>query len=194
MILSEAFYSSIAAFHWWRWTVTLDSSSGLNVWRKRLASTLGGLGLIYPWYYTTLSRRSNLKAGRNKISPKMFSSRLLFQRESDLNTILQSGRLFHQYLVDNYFKVESEQISYIRKKQQKRHTSDFSTLLKLLGCSCNMQDEDDFLRGVRVLIIPSTYPGCNRYMRQKMRDIVVIFCNFGHPYIFQTMTWNPNWP
>ena len=44
------------------------------------------------------------------------------------------------------------------------------------------------------MILPSTHVGGERYMRQKMHDIIATSNKLGHPDIFLTMTCNPNWP
>lgn len=46
----------------------------------------------------------------------------------------------------------------------------------------------------RLVVLPSTHIGSERYMRQKMQDIIAISNSIGHLDIFLTMTCNPRWP
>ncbi len=44
------------------------------------------------------------------------------------------------------------------------------------------------------MVLPSTHIGSERYMRQKMHDIIAISNSIGHPDVFLTITSNPRWP
>ncbi len=44
------------------------------------------------------------------------------------------------------------------------------------------------------MVLPSTHMGSDRYMRQKMHDIIAISNSIGHPDVFLTMNCNPRWP
>ena len=46
----------------------------------------------------------------------------------------------------------------------------------------------------RLVVLPATYLGGDRYMRMKMHDIIAISNTIGHPDVFLTMTCNPAWP
>lgn len=129
-----------------------------------------------------------------KVTPLMFYSWQLFQRPSEFSTILHASRLFQQYLVDQYYKVECERMSYLRANQTNLRASDYTSLRDSLGDSGRGEDEADAVRAGRLFILPSTHIGGDRYMRQQMHDIIAISNQVGHPDIFLTMTCNPNWP
>ena len=44
------------------------------------------------------------------------------------------------------------------------------------------------------MVLSSTHVGSERYMREKMHDIIAISNSIGHPDVFLTMTYNPQWP
>ena len=44
------------------------------------------------------------------------------------------------------------------------------------------------------LILPATFTGGPRYMRQHFLDAMAICCQLGYPDFFMTFTCNPNWP
>ena len=46
----------------------------------------------------------------------------------------------------------------------------------------------------RLVVLLSTHIGNDRYMRQKIHDIIAISNNIGHRDVFITMTCNPHWP
>ncbi len=43
------------------------------------------------------------------------------------------------------------------------------------------------------MVLPTTHVGSERYMRQKMLNIIEISNSIGHPDVFLTMTFNPRW-
>ncbi|CDF33021.1 unnamed protein product [Chondrus crispus] len=105
-----------------------------------------------------------------------------------------STRLFQQYLVDQFCKVEAEWLSYLRHNQTQLGAADYTSLRDSLGDSRRAEDEADAVRAGRLFILPSTYIGGDRYMRQQMHDIIAISNQIGHPDIVLTMTCNPSWP
>ena len=129
-----------------------------------------------------------------KITPLQFYSRYLFSREHEFNLVLHGCRLFLQFLVDIYVKMESERLTFLRENQAKLRRADYTSLRDLLGDSGGVFDEAISLRAGSLVILPSTYVGGDRYMRQKMHDIIATSNVLGHPDIFITMTCNPHWP
>ena len=45
----------------------------------------------------------------------------------------------------------------------------------------------------RSMILPSSYTGGNRFMRQLFQGSMAIVCYFGRPTLFITCTANPKW-
>ncbi|CDF37673.1 unnamed protein product [Chondrus crispus] len=154
--------------------------------------------LLFPngrdgWYPEL--RFSSVQDGRRtKITPMMYYGWHLFERAGDFSTILHAARLFQQYLVDQFCKVEAERLSYLRHNQTQLRAADYTSLRDSLGDSGRAEDEADAVRAGRLFILPSTYIGGDRYMRQQMHDIIAISNQIGHPDIFLTMTCNPSWP
>ncbi|CDF32173.1 unnamed protein product [Chondrus crispus] len=154
--------------------------------------------LLFPngrdeWYPEL--RFSSVQDGRRtKITPMMYYGWHLFERSGEFSTILHAARLFQQYLVDQFCKVEAERLSYLRHNQTQLRAADYTSLRDSLGDSRRAEDEADAVRAGRLFILPSTYIGGDRYMRQQMHDIIAISNQIGHPDIFLTMTCNPSWP
>ena len=140
------------------------------------------------------------KGKLRNFSPLKSYSRLLFQRTCDFNVLLYSGRLFQQYLCEMFVKVESERLSWLRHNQSKLRVSYYLRLCELLAyASINKSEVNEWnghknqdcdLNVGRLLVLPSTYIESDRYMRQKMYDIIVDSNSIGHHDIFVTMTCN----
>ena len=144
------------------------------------------------------------KGKMQKMTPLKFYARLLFQRECDFNILLHSGRLFQQYLCEMFVKVEWERLTYLRENQTKLRSSDYTRLCELLADAAMTRNEAEAWRKGdkkkqngdigKLVVLPSTHLGSERYMRQKMHDIIAISNSLGHPDIFLTITCNPKWP
>ncbi|CDF38585.1 ATP dependant DNA helicase [Chondrus crispus] len=145
-------------------------------------------------WYPELRFSSDDDGRYTKITPMMYYGWHLFERAGEFSTILHAARLFQQYLVDQFCKVEAERLSYLRHNQTQLRAADYTSLRDSLGDSGRAEDEADAVRAGRLFILPSTYIGGDRYMRQQMHDIIAISNQIGHPDIFLTMTCNPSWP
>ena len=110
-------------------------------------------------------------------------------RSNESETLLNSRRLFQQFVVDDYTMVESERLSYIRNNQKKLRVDKF--------CSLQQSLDDGSRKGLnkgKRVILPSTFVGSPRYMDQLYFDGMVICSHVGFPNLFITLTCNPNWP
>ncbi|CDF36554.1 unnamed protein product [Chondrus crispus] len=145
-------------------------------------------------WYPELRFSSEDDGRRTKITPMMFYGWHLFERAGEFILMLHAARLFQQYLVDQFCKVEAERLSYLRHNQTKLRAADHTSLGDSLGDSGRAEDEADAVRAGRLFILPSTHIGCYSYMRQQMHGIIAISYQIGHPDIFLTMTYNPSWP
>ncbi len=92
------------------------------------------------------------------------------------NHLLAMRRLFQQYRVDIYCKIEIEVLSFIRR-QQKQLRADSYTFLRdhiMLsdGDSCNVGQK---------VILPATYTGEPRWMHEKLSDAMAYVRRYGRP-------------
>ena len=81
------------------------------------------------------------------------------------------GKLFKQFILDSYLKIESNNLNYYRIHQQK--------MIAQLG---------------NVIILPSTFPGSPRSMIQHYQDAMAMSREKGPPSLFITFMCNPKWP
>ncbi|XP_076059364.1 uncharacterized protein LOC143035974 [Oratosquilla oratoria] len=118
----------------------------------------------------------------NTLIPCMFYSSLYMEREGVYNYMTKCRRLFQQFVVDNYVKVETARLSFIEFNQNKirKERAD------ILRC------DDGKSTGQRV-IIPSSFVGGPRYMKQRQQDALAFVTNYGSPDFLITFTMNPRW-
>ncbi|XP_076032999.1 uncharacterized protein LOC143020461 [Oratosquilla oratoria] len=127
------------------------------------------------------------KEGRKKrvydrLTPASFYSSMYMEREGIFNYVTKCRRLFQQFVVDNYVKVESMRLAFIENNQSdiRKERSDI------------LQRENGKDKGQRI-IIPPTYVGGPRYMKQRQQDALAFVSNYGSPDFFMTFTMNPAW-
>ena len=104
------------------------------------------------------------------------------QRNS-FNTILRAGRLFHQYVVDQYAKLEQQRLNYCLF----HHKELRSELYQGLTDAVQSGDVDEKNTGKKV-ILPSSFIGSPRHMHQMYQDAMGIVIRFGKPDLFITFT------
>ncbi|KAL5647568.1 hypothetical protein ACJX0J_041923, partial [Zea mays] len=104
------------------------------------------------------------------------------------NPILHGKRLFQQFVVDTYIKIESSRLYFIRKNQDRLRADLYQGLVD------SMLDGDIRVEkvGKRTVLSPS-FIGSPRDMRRRYMDAMALVRKFGKPDIFLTMTCNPNW-
>src|SRR6266498_3679706 len=105
------------------------------------------------------------------------------------STLHLSGRLFQQYLVDQYAKWESNQLRWYKNNQQELRYEIVSGLQDIIS----YQDADANRIGKKI-ILSSSFTGSVRYMQQLYQDSMIIVREFEKPSLFVTVTCNPNWP
>lgn len=114
----------------------------------------------------------------------------MFSGNEQFNTLTFAGRLSQQYLVDQYVKIDSERLLFLRLNQVKLRDEDYTRLREMHGDSAGMNDEFKAVRAERLL--PSTFVGGDHYMRQALHDMSAVMNQLCHPDVFVTMTCNSN--
>jgi len=113
----------------------------------------------------------------------------------NVSVLLRAKRLFQQFLVDVYCKIEAEQLQFLRHVQFLRRKQ------KALCADCNQDLRDAIIDGDgdpnnvgHRIILPSTFTGRPRYMHEFQQDAMTYVRKYDHIDLFITMTYNPNWP
>ncbi|XP_076052786.1 uncharacterized protein LOC143032200 [Oratosquilla oratoria] len=99
--------------------------------------------------------------------------------------IHSGGKLFQQYIVDAYVKVEGCRLKFIAENQAQLRVAMYSGLMDHLAR--NNENEDPRVP----VILPSSFTGSPRNMQQCYQDAMAIVCKYGRPDLFITYTCNP---
>ena len=97
--------------------------------------------------------------------------------------------MFQEYLIRSYLTVEASDLTYIRFNQKKMKVENYSKLKTNLERQANERSADIG----RKIVLPSTFQGSERNMRQRYHDAMAIVVKKGKPDLFITFTCNPNW-
>lgn len=136
-----------------------------------------------------------LNDGRNKnLTLLQFARHRIHVRNLGFNIITKSKKLFQQYLVDLYVRIEKLRLDYLRLNQQNIRAELYQGLADAyrLNLQENYGHVDTNEIG-RFYILPSSFVGGPRFMTQLYQDAMAIVRKYGKPDLFITMTCNPNW-
>ena len=127
--------------------------------------------------------------GNRSVTLREFYTYYLHQRIGVFNPLLNGARLFQQYIVDQYCKVEMSELRFIRGHQTELRADAYSGLFDAVTQSENI---DANSLGRRV-ILPSSFTRGPRAMHQLFQDSMCVIRKYGKPDLFITMTCNPQW-
>ncbi|XP_039601724.1 LOW QUALITY PROTEIN: uncharacterized protein LOC120523984 [Polypterus senegalus] len=126
---------------------------------------------------------------RKHITHLQYYSYRLATRD-DFHPILSAGKLFQQYSVDAYVKIEGNRLQYYQIHPQIQLRSDlYSGLMDHL----NYLTANEGVKPGTICILPSTFQGSPRAQQQNFQDAMAIVRKFGKPDIFLTFTCNSQW-
>jgi hypothetical protein len=109
-------------------------------------------------------------------------------RPGIFNLILYGKRLFQQFAVDTYVKIESSCLDFIRNNQDTMRADLYQGLVDNYRTGVEEANEV----GKRTVLSPA-FIGGSRDMRRRYMDAMALVWKYGKPNIFLTMTCNPNW-
>ncbi|XP_035831966.1 uncharacterized protein LOC110870312 [Helianthus annuus] len=133
--------------------------------------------------------RSSKKKKDSKCSMREYFAYRIQDRDNQFSLILNARRLLQQFLVDIYTMVESERLFYIRFQQKNLRSESYENLNNL-----RQNGNEDMSNVGKRVILPSSFTGGSRYMRENYYDAMAICKWFGYPDFFITITCNPKWP
>ncbi|ENN70626.1 hypothetical protein YQE_12665, partial [Dendroctonus ponderosae] len=103
-----------------------------------------------------------------------------------------AGKLFQQYLVDAYVKIESNELWWYKSNMQQIRQSGYPNLLNYLERRARMESSN--CRVGTVQILPPGFRRGHRYQKRQYLDAMTIVARHGKPDLFITFTCNPTWP
>ena len=129
----------------------------------------------------------NANGIHKRVTMRQYYAYHMMLRHENLHTnpLHLGGRLFQQYLVDMWSKVESNRLNYIARNQQQMRSDKYRSIQDAVA-------NGDDITGKRIL--PSSFTGGPRYMAGKYQDAMAVVRKEGKPHLFMTMTCNPMWP
>ncbi|KAG2216227.1 hypothetical protein INT45_006933, partial [Circinella minor] len=117
-------------------------------------------------------------------TPMRYYAYLLHDR--DKYYIVYYQRLFHQFVVDMWVKVEQHHLEYIHRNQTSLHAEMLDGFVDAI--------DGEIARNVRrSFLLPSTFIGGSRDMNSRYQDAMAIIRCFSKPDLFITFTCNPSW-
>ena len=122
---------------------------------------------------------------RSFASMLQYKSALISIRDF-FNPIISARKLYQQWIVDSYLQIAGNNLNYIRHQQSKLRADLYD------GLADHIADQPGVPAGRRI-ILPSSFEGSPRNMRERCCDAMAIFGRFGPPDGFVTFTCNPNW-
>jgi hypothetical protein len=97
-------------------------------------------------------------------------------------------RLYQEWVVDQYSKVESQRLLYIRNNQGLLRAAIYG------GVADAIANNDANINNLgRLIVLPSSFISGHRHMAQLYQDSMAIVRQYGKPDLFITMTCNPKW-
>jgi hypothetical protein len=127
-----------------------------------------------------------------------FAYRMHWRKEgvhpnNKFDPVFYAKRLFQQYAVDSFSKVEEQNLNYLRRpeNQKKLRAEHYDRLRKYVEERAN----DRNMKPGTPVVLPSTFSGSSRHMAQEYKDAMAIVRKKGKNGIdyFLTMTANPDW-
>lgn len=130
------------------------------------------------------------QANRSRVNVTMLQYKVaLTAIRDEFNPIISAGKLSQQWIVDSYLQVEANNLNYIKTHQEQLRTELYQGLADHLEAA----NRNTGMRAGIPIILPSSFEGSPRNMRERCADAMSIFGKFGAPDLFITFTANPKW-
>ncbi|KAF8100750.1 hypothetical protein N665_0218s0088 [Sinapis alba] len=120
---------------------------------------------------------------------RQFFAFRLQERFNESHCLLHGRRLFQQFIVDAFTTIESNRLRYLKFNQSSLRSDSFDSIKE----SKNAGKIDMHEQGSE-FILPASYVGSPRYMKNCYLDDMTISKHFVFPDLFITYTCNPKWP
>ena len=131
----------------------------------------------------------HLPTRQRHVSSKEYAAFFMHDRVPPDNALFIYGkRLFQEWLVDEFSKVESQHLGYLRTHQNELHVEQYHLFADAVA---NREGQVGNIG--RPIILPSSHTGSPRHMNQLFQDAMAIVRSRGTPSLFLTYTCNPNW-
>jgi hypothetical protein len=140
----------------------------------------------------------------SKVTPMQFYSFRMMFRPQTGNLLHLCGKLFHQYAVDMFCKMETERLFHqfkrsedmrVEKRNEIGDAIHMNDLRNMAEASEDQNTTGNHMNKVGLkVILSSSFIGGPRHMAQNYYDAMSIVRRHGKPDLFITFTCNPFWP
>ncbi|XP_060516472.1 uncharacterized protein LOC132695932 isoform X2 [Cylas formicarius] len=127
-----------------------------------------------------------------KVSLRDFYQHRLMVRDGIFSILHNSAKLFQQYVVDTYVKIESQELWWYRTNQRQVRTTYYNRLIDYVRR--RVAEAGPNARIGRITILPAAFKGSCRGQNKLYLDAMAVVARHGKPDLFITMTCNPHWP
>jgi Helitron helicase-like domain at N-terminus len=152
--------------------------------------------LLFPrgelgWHPDILQRNQEGADSNRKVTQLQYFAYRLFQRQGEATTILRSGKLFQQFIVDTWAAEEQSRLRWIKQNQSNLCADLYNQVVDAFAGLDNELDNNSIGRR---FILPATFQGGTRDMMENLQNSLAISRKYGVADLFITMTANPKWP
>ncbi|KAH9088191.1 hypothetical protein Ae201684P_008105 [Aphanomyces euteiches] len=142
--------------------------------------------LLFPTGTLGWSYGNNSGLNGKNVSLNKYARYHLYERGA-FSPLHASGPLLQVFAVDNFAKVENQRLGFLRDQTNNLRSDTYRAVHDAVS-----HDVDVNSIGKRI-VLPSSYTGGPRYMRQRYLDAMAIVRKYGRPDLFITVTCNPKW-
>ena len=147
--------------------------------------------LLFPfgdfgWHIGLEKTETDKKIKRTSMSQMDYYS-YRFQYREKQKFLFQAGKLFLQFVVDSYAKIEQNRLYFFRANQSRFRTEVYNNLVDAISDQVPLEDIG------KSFILPSSHIGSPWNLYQRYLDAMSIVRTFGKPDLFITFTCNPKW-
>ncbi|XP_054744530.1 uncharacterized protein LOC129248947 [Anastrepha obliqua] len=143
-----------------------------------------------PGYDEALLHEQEYKTSRRfRVTQLQFVGYRMAIREG-FSLLHASGKLWQQYLVDQYVRIEGARLAFLRNHQHQLRVETYAGLHDYVMRQAELENA----RPGRIVVLPSSFPGSPRNMNMHYQDAMAIVRKHGKPSLFITFTSNPKWP
>ena len=138
--------------------------------------------------FQTILIKVTFKVQKKKITHMQFYSYRCMAPPREFEVLFHCPRLAQEYAVDNFCKIETAQLSYLKNQEESLQAYLYQGLIDQL-----VADQTNNYSQGRLIYLPVTHIGSDRFMRKVFQDTMAIVRCFGKPDLVTTFTCNPQW-
>ena len=138
------------------------------------------------WHNQLVHNPERATLVRNHVTLSQYYNYKLSVRQF-FSSLFYGKKLFQQYAIDAYVKIEGQHLAFIRNNHNKLRSEQYDVLHEHV----NNLGSDHNVRPGRVVVLPSTYVGSPRALKENFEDAMAIIKKYGKPDLFITFTCNP---